>query len=157
MSDRIYRDEADIKNSFMNQVRHEKDSLYIRHEDKGRSGIPDVSLTMAGFTSWWEFKHATPHYQVQGIQELTCRKLDKFGLCRFVVFEDYANSKGEAHLVHIVKPSSIRAAIEVSSLIETSEFFSSFGYSKEGLQSLARWIEQRHMNHFNEIVIRRMS
>lgn len=60
----------------------------LRHEDVRTSGIPDLSYTGLGKTSWWEFKHATPDWSTSGIQELTCMRLAVSGICRYVFWHE---------------------------------------------------------------------
>lgn len=49
--------------------------VIIRHEDRITSGIPDISATGGGFTTWIECKFADPKFQSKGIQELTMSRL----------------------------------------------------------------------------------
>ena len=52
------------------------------------SGIPDVSVTWRGKTSWWEFKHGLTIKWANALQQLTCRRLAAAGSCRVVLYEE---------------------------------------------------------------------
>lgn len=58
----------------------------LRHEDVRSIGIPDLSVTGGGQTTWWEFKHAVPKYPTFGLQELMMKRLAAHGYCRYVVW-----------------------------------------------------------------------
>jgi len=68
-------------------------AVLLRHEDVRTAGIPDLSVTLRGKTSWWEFKHATPNYPSTGIQELTCLRLAAAGTCFYVIYHEEGNYK----------------------------------------------------------------
>jgi hypothetical protein len=87
------------------------DAVPIRHEDRFTTGIPDLSLTVNGYTSWWEFKYADPHCHWTELQAHMCQQLDTQGfLCRFVIFQ-----RGTTHptaprprQIRIVPPQEIQ-------------------------------------------------
>ncbi len=65
----------------------------IRHEDYASIGIPDISWTWRGFTTWIEVKYARPHIQSRGVQKITCCKLEAQGRCLYVVYEEIKGVK----------------------------------------------------------------
>ncbi|MCR4301824.1 MAG: hypothetical protein NUV51_09460 [Sulfuricaulis sp.] len=79
--------------------------IVLRHEDVRTSGIPDISVTGGGRTSWIEVKHATPHLETRGIQELTCLRLAGAGFCRYLVYQE--NKRGNGKRTLIVHPKHI--------------------------------------------------
>ena len=60
----------------------------IKHADPMTSGIPDVSVTWHGKTSWWEFKQGEKIKWSNALQQLTCRRLASAGNCRVVFYEE---------------------------------------------------------------------
>lgn len=63
------------------------DGIHLRLEDRSTSGVPDIVSTFNGMSSWWEAKIARPKIETNrgGIQRLTCRRLARYGYCRYVV------------------------------------------------------------------------
>lgn len=61
--------------------------VIIRHEDQFRAGVPDISATGNGKTSWWEVKFANPGFSSKGIQDLTLQRLDRAGMARYIIYE----------------------------------------------------------------------
>jgi hypothetical protein len=78
------------------------DWVILKLADKWTYGIPDISATGSGISSWWECKHANPDFKSQGIQELTAMRLAKHGICYYVIFVDKPKS------VLIVHPKDIK-------------------------------------------------
>ena len=62
--------------------------VVIGHQEYRQSGVPDVSITGYGHTTWWEFKHGTPDFDSTGIQNLTMRRLDAAGFARYVIYQE---------------------------------------------------------------------
>lgn len=61
----------------------------LRHEDKMTFGVPDISLTGGGMTTWWEGKRACPDFKSSGQQELTMRRLSQVGsYARYIIFDE---------------------------------------------------------------------
>lgn len=90
----VPRREANLKQSLVEALRqHLRGAVVIRHEDRFTSGIPDVSVTLLGLTSWWECKHACPSIDSRGIQELTALRLAVAGYCRYLVWEEKKDVK----------------------------------------------------------------
>jgi hypothetical protein len=59
-----------------------------KHNDRAKSGTPDISITGREFTSWWEVKYADPTFDSPGIQELTCMRLAVAGYCRYLIYDN---------------------------------------------------------------------
>jgi hypothetical protein len=62
-------------------------SLPLRHEDRYTHGIPDLSLSFRGKTSWWEIKVADPDCESKEIQRHLCRRLNAASYCRYVIYQ----------------------------------------------------------------------
>jgi|SRR6185436_505840 len=71
----------------------------LRHEDVRTRGIPDLSLTGLGRTTWWECKHATPDFKSQGIQELTMLRLAAAGYARYIIWREEADGSDKQTLI----------------------------------------------------------
>ena len=85
----IAKQEARLKATLMKELReHLLGAVTLRHEDRFTSGIPDISVTWHGRTTWWECKHATPSLVSQGIQELTLLRLAAAGHARYIVWQE---------------------------------------------------------------------
>jgi hypothetical protein len=63
-------------------------AVVIKHSEGFTSGVPDVSVTWQGKTSWWEFKHGATLKWANGLQQLTCRRLAAAGVCHVVFYSD---------------------------------------------------------------------
>jgi hypothetical protein len=61
-----------------------------------------------GVSTFWEFKHGTPDFDVPGDQLLMCMRLDVQGRCRFVIWEEQATGIGKRTM--IVKPREVYEA-----------------------------------------------
>ena len=79
--------------------------LALRHEDVRTRGIPDMTVTGNGRTTWFEIKHGTPLFESEGYQELTCRRLASKGFCRYVVYRE--NAAGADKVTMIVHPDQV--------------------------------------------------
>lgn len=65
--------------------------VWLRHEDHGTIGIPDLTITGHGITSWWEVKYADPTFVSRGIQELVMKRLGEQGIARYLIFREDIN------------------------------------------------------------------
>lgn len=63
----------------------------MQHQDVRRSGHPDSSIHGYGQSTFWEFKHATPNFTTNELQELTCWRLARHAYCRYVLFYEYGD------------------------------------------------------------------
>jgi len=77
--------------------------VVIKHADASTAGIPDVSVTVNGRTSWWEFKHANPRVKGTELQRLTARRLANAGICWYVVYQTLPSGT----TTHLVRPSAV--------------------------------------------------
>lgn len=94
-------DESGLKSKLLKQISLRLPGfIALRHEDVRSSGIPDLSLTGFGRTSWWEFKHAAPTLKSKGIQELTMLRLAGAGFARYVVWEENKHGIQRTLVVH---------------------------------------------------------
>lgn len=104
----VKHDESSLKSALMRELRLTLPKFVaLRHEDVRTCGIPDLSLTGLGRTTWWEFKHANPRFESQGVQELTMLRLAACGYARYVVWEEDAN--GGAQRTLIVHPKKMQS------------------------------------------------
>ena len=91
--------EATVRAALVKRLRQHKDWIVLRHEDHYTSGIPDISVTGNGITSWWEAKYQRGFSLVnKGIQQYTLEQLDKHGYAAHYII--YTPEQ-----VAIVKPS----------------------------------------------------
>jgi hypothetical protein len=67
--------------------------LPLTHTEPRIYGRPDITLSGAGRTTWWELKHATPNFTTMDIQELTCRRLAEASFCRYILFYEHDDNK----------------------------------------------------------------
>jgi hypothetical protein len=82
-------DESPYKSKLLLEIkRHLPGFVALRHEDVRSAGIPDLSLTGYGKTTWWEAKHLAPRLKSKGIQELTMRRLAASGFARYIIWDE---------------------------------------------------------------------
>ena len=63
-------------------------AVAIRYEDRYTKGIPDLSVSYNGRTSFWEIKYADPHCVTTKVQHHMCSALDREGFhCRYLIFQ----------------------------------------------------------------------
>jgi len=80
--------EASLKSALVKALRlRYPNAVVLRHEDKITHGIPDISFTLNGRTSWWEGKFANPGFDTKGIQTLTMMRLAKQGRAYYIVWD----------------------------------------------------------------------
>lgn len=75
----------------------------IRIEDIFTHGIPDITFTGRGKTTWVEAKYGTPSFKVKGIQKHKMQKLALAGSAFFLVYWE----KGGIRRTYIVPPKDI--------------------------------------------------
>lgn len=79
--------EADLKSALVGTMRQLLAGFEIhRHEDRSMSGLPDITVTGYGWTTWWEAKHGTPDFKVPGVQGVVVGKLGAAGYARYILF-----------------------------------------------------------------------
>lgn len=91
----------------LEQVRQriEPNGVVLRMSDMVTHGIPDFTTTQSQSTIWWEVKWATPRIKSPGIQQLTARRLAKYGRCWFIVYQKIV---GVGFFTGIVHPNAIK-------------------------------------------------
>ena len=62
-------------------------------------GMPDISVTGNGTTTWIEAKFANPKFDSKGIQELTMRRLASTSHAFYVVWRMAKNGEVSTHIV----------------------------------------------------------
>lgn len=98
------KEEGRLKAEFLIELDAPHFQLFVTtHQDVRKRGIPDLAVHGAGRTTWWEFKHATPNFKSQGIQEVQCRKLAQYSFCRYII---YCNHDG-TRATWIVHPKEV--------------------------------------------------
>lgn len=137
--------EATVKQSLVQAMRKSMNgSLIFRHEDRHIFGVPDISCSWNGVTTWWEVKFATPQFQLTEIQMLNCIKLSKQGSkCGFIVFQKgHTFSKGnglwigEDSSTHIINPNKMPEWT-----IDQPSWFQCVGHDYKGV---AEYIQGEH-------------
>jgi len=86
-------------------------AVIFRHEDQFTSGVPDISVTWEGFTTWLEVKLAKPTIRGKGIQKYTAQTLAENGRCWYVVYLVEKAMIGciSLHSTYIVNPKAVIA------------------------------------------------
>jgi hypothetical protein len=80
--------EADLKSALVSMLRQSLPGwVIVRHEDTTRAGIPDISVTGCGWTSWWEVKHANPYLKRDLRQEKSLWEFANAGYARYIIYE----------------------------------------------------------------------
>lgn len=101
----ISKAEAELRSAFMvvaERVLGPLQFVLLRHEDIRLGGVPDLSVTGLGKTSWIEFKHGTPYFESPGNQELMMMRLAKNGYyARYLIWRE---REGEGKTTNIVNP-----------------------------------------------------
>lgn len=84
-------------------------AIVLKHADRFTAGIPDMSITLNGDTSWWEIKHITKPgpAESRGIQNLTAMNLALEGICWYIVFE----SSVAGHFWYVVEPRFVTVSV----------------------------------------------
>lgn len=81
--------EASLTSGFLHEAReHLPGAVIFKHNDRIMVGVPDLSITLNGITSWWEAKYADPKFKSTGVQELTMLRLAAAGVARYVIWEE---------------------------------------------------------------------
>jgi len=94
--------ERTVCNGLVRSLRRELPGcVVLRHTDGLLAGIPDISVTWNGHTTWIEVKFLNPKIIDRGIQRLNMKRLEKQGTAFYVLYDNIAKH------VFIVKPSSL--------------------------------------------------
>ena len=76
----------------------------LKHSDRRNRGYPDMSVTWAGVTSWWEDKlFDEGPFKSPPAQRLLCRQLARQGICYYVIYA----LRGGIRTTHIVEPDEL--------------------------------------------------
>jgi hypothetical protein len=63
--------------------------VIFKHNQRTGVGVPDISVTGKGSTSWWEVKHLRGGRLIQrGVQSFMMGKLGHAGEARYIMFYD---------------------------------------------------------------------
>ena len=68
-------------------IQHMPHALVLRHVVRFSAGIPDLSVSGGGRTTWWEVKLANPGCTSKEIQQYICARLDSANFCRYLIYE----------------------------------------------------------------------
>lgn len=121
--------EASIRATFVAKAKAQLPGFVIlRHEDKIASGIPDMSVTGNGRTTWIETKFARPRLTSTGIQELMLTRLAAAGSAYYLIWEEK-----DLRRTLIVRPKHLQA------LTPEEEFF---GFDHD---SVIDWLRRLHV------------
>ena len=114
------------------------DALPLRHEDKFTKGVPDLSISYGGHTSWWEIKYADPYIQSSKLQRYMCEQLDQRGfLCRYLIFRRGQADKWKRQ-IRAVKPHDFAHWRTLGYQVSAGAF---------DFRALVRYIQERHERH----------
>lgn len=100
---RVPKREAELKAAFTKELHRQLPGFISLLQ--ATAGAPDRSITGAGRTTHWEFKHATPTFDSPGLQELLCMRLAHAGYCRYVFWWEGATGIGQRTM--IVTPKNV--------------------------------------------------
>lgn len=116
--------------------------VWIRHEDRSQGGNPDATNTWQKCTSWWEFKLDTPTKPIllPPLQLDTCRRLEREGYCRYVI---WSIGKDKQKMTYIVKPSYVLDA-DIGRLNTFSPELTLPGFDHRGVASFMRGVHVLH-------------
>lgn len=113
------------------------------HQDVRKSGYPDKGIHGYGRSSHWEFKHATPNFSTNQLQELTCMRLAAHSFCRYVIFvedRDHLNS------IRVVHPEIVFKRQGKTGAMHAERMFPGFDFD-----ALAGHIHSIHTHHLLSI------
>jgi hypothetical protein len=119
------KDESGLKRKLIRCI-PTPEFLVFAHSDLRKYGIPDLSLSGHGRTTWWELKHATPRFATKEIQEVTCLRLARTSFCRYVIYHEYGDTK-ETLIVH---PSAVYGRRGIVKQIAYEHSFAEFDHER---------------------------
>jgi hypothetical protein len=97
----VSKREAELKAALTKELRRCLPHLLVLQYST--AGAPDREIIGCGVTTRWEFKHATPGFVTDGLQELTMLRLAVAGHARYVIWEE----KRDVKRTMIVHPNHI--------------------------------------------------
>lgn len=96
-------DETQLKADLAAHIRiNLRKCVVFSHGDRSSYGIPDLSVTYGGKTTWLELKYADPDFKSHGQQELNMKRLAHVGSAYYVIYE----TKGKENSVRLVHPDN---------------------------------------------------
>jgi hypothetical protein len=97
--------ESTFKSALVKELRATCNAVVLRHEDQFTHGIPDISVTLKGTTSWYEAKYVREKKRVysRGIQRMTMEKLNEQGVARYILWVEEEGKK----FTFIVEPTDL--------------------------------------------------
>ena len=90
---RLPKREAALKATLIKELKKHRAYLVFTHSDRRLYGVPDLSISGHGMTSWWELKHATPYFYSSKIQELTCYHLSLRTACHYILYFEHDDKR----------------------------------------------------------------
>lgn len=98
--------EADLKRHLVKTIVSTlPNAVVLNHTGAMHAGIPDLSVTWNGHTTWWEVKHAHPTIASRGVQDLMMTRLSKTGTAFYVIYQ----SVRRVRRTGIVHPQNYKA------------------------------------------------
>lgn len=104
------KQEARLKAALVKELRRQLPSFVVLQ--LATPGAPDRAVVGNGKTTYWEFKHGTPHFASPGNQELLCMRLNQEGFCRYVIWQEDRDGKNRRTLIAL--PQHIMPQTELS-------------------------------------------
>lgn len=89
--------EGELKSALTRELKSQLPTFIVQYF--ASAGSPDRSITGAGVTTHWEFKHGTPDFASPGDQELMCMRLAAGGHCRYVVWQESRRGTGQRTMI----------------------------------------------------------
>lgn len=128
--------EASIRSVLVKKLRTMQPTWVIfRHEDHYTTGIPDISVTGNGKTSWWETKlvEGREHPQEKELKLQRMIELDHHSYARYIVYRTGGIFKKD---VSILTPVDFQ---------QWPEHVARFWVASHDHETVARYIIQRHL------------
>ena len=97
------------------------EAVALRHEDLYSAGIPDLSYSLNGRTSWWEVKYADPRLVSKGVQRHLCSRLDAASLCRYIIYQQ-GIAKKRPRAIRVVRPDDLDCWDVAGAVVTTGSF-----------------------------------
>ena len=81
-------------------------AVVYRHEDAFTAGIPDISVTWAGLTSWWEVKHEPlgRTSKLTKLQEHELRRLARQTVAGCITYRERVRAGGKVTVLELFTP-----------------------------------------------------
>jgi len=102
----VIKRESELKSAFTKVLKEQQPNAIILLF--ASAGAPDREITEGGRTIHLEFKHATPEFDSDGLQELTCMRLAAEGYCRYVLWWEDGRDK----FTLIVHPNVVHSVLK---------------------------------------------